>query len=127
MCVCRQTIRWGISDIFPTSAGAAFYFAYRRHLCKAIGFRRMRQTPVFTAHSFFIKPDRDNIRFGRTGITFLLETIARKHSNILVRPLVNPLCIQAGLAWNKERYISNAAQAFINFIKEFPFRFYEGH
>lgn len=58
-----------------------------------------------------------------TGITFLLETILRKHSNVVSRPLANPLFIQAGLAWNKDRYISNAAHAFIDFIKEFPFAF----
>jgi len=58
-----------------------------------------------------------------TGITFLLETIVRKHSTIISRSLAEPLFIQAGLAWNKDRYIAKASQAFIDFIKGFPFKF----
>lgn len=58
-----------------------------------------------------------------TGITFLLEPIVRKHANIFSRPLIAPLHIQAGLAWNNHRYISSASQAFIDFIKDFPFEF----
>jgi DNA-binding transcriptional LysR family regulator len=57
------------------------------------------------------------------GITFLLESIVRKHSNVISRPLLDPLGVRAGLAWNRDRYISNASRAFIDFIKEFPFQF----
>lgn len=50
------------------------------------------------------------------GITFLLDVIARKHPEILARPLANPLHVQIGLAWNRERYLSIAAKTFIDFI-----------
>ncbi|MEN6414061.1 MAG: LysR family transcriptional regulator [Veillonellales bacterium] len=52
------------------------------------------------------------------GIAFLLDAIVKKHAAILSRPLVNPLLIQAGVAWNKDRYLSNAAKAFIDFAAE---------
>lgn len=52
------------------------------------------------------------------GISFLLDSIAQKHSNILSRPLVDALLINAGLAWNKKRYLSKAAQAFIDAISK---------
>ena len=55
------------------------------------------------------------------GITFLLNTIVRKHANIISRPLAEPLCVNIGLAWNKDRYLSKASHAFIDFIKDYPF------
>ncbi|MDR3591283.1 MAG: LysR family transcriptional regulator [Negativicutes bacterium] len=54
------------------------------------------------------------------GISFLLDAIARKRSTIISRPLSDPLFVRAGLAWHKERYLSNAAKTFIDFIKDFP-------
>jgi DNA-binding transcriptional LysR family regulator len=54
------------------------------------------------------------------GITFLLDAIVRKRSTIISRPLEDPLIVKAGLAWNKERYLSNATKTFIDFIKDFP-------
>lgn len=54
------------------------------------------------------------------GVSFLLAPIAAKHATVVSRPLADPLTIQAGLAWNAERYLSNAARAFIAFVKEFP-------
>lgn len=55
------------------------------------------------------------------GISFLFGLIAQKHRNIVSRPLTAPIFIQAGIAWNKNRYLSNAAQAFINAIRKYPF------
>jgi len=54
------------------------------------------------------------------GISFLLDAIVRKRSTIISRPLADPLFVRAGLAWNKERYLSNAAKTFIDFIHVFP-------
>lgn len=54
------------------------------------------------------------------GISFLLDTIVQKKSNIISRPLADPLFIRAGIAWNNERYLSHALKAFINFTKAFP-------
>lgn len=50
------------------------------------------------------------------GICFLIEEIARKGSNYKPIPLSNPLYLDFGLAWKKEKYLSLAAQAFIDFI-----------
>lgn len=54
------------------------------------------------------------------GISFFLAPIAAKHPTVVSRPLTAPLAIQAGLAWNADRYLSNAARAFITFVKQFP-------
>lgn len=56
------------------------------------------------------------------GITFLPDAIACKHPNIKFCSLAKPLSIQAGLAWNKERYLSSAAKSFIDFVSKTFFR-----
>lgn len=52
------------------------------------------------------------------GVSFVPETIARKHANVCYRPLAQPLFFQAGLAWNHNRYLSQAAKTFIDFASE---------
>lgn len=55
------------------------------------------------------------------GLSFLLDVVARKQTKISSRPLENPLNIQTGLVWRRDKYISNALKAFIDFIKDsFP-------
>ena len=49
------------------------------------------------------------------GISFLPDAIVQKRVDIINRPLAEPLSLTTGLAWNKERYLSNASKAFINF------------
>lgn len=53
-----------------------------------------------------------------SGVCFLIEGIARKSEGLVAIPLNNPLYIEFGLAWKKDRYLSLAAQAFIRFITE---------
>lgn len=50
------------------------------------------------------------------GITFFIEEIVKLQEGIVSRPLVDPLYLVAGLAWNKERYLPKAAQAFIDYF-----------
>ena len=52
------------------------------------------------------------------GITFLLEATVRKYADMVSRPLANPLTVQMGLAWNKDKYLSKASRAFIDFVAE---------
>ena len=52
------------------------------------------------------------------GISFLLDTIVQKKPTVISRPLADPLFIHVGIAWNNERYLSNAVRAFINFAKK---------
>ena len=47
------------------------------------------------------------------GVTFLLESIIRKHAEIVCRPLSAPLFVNMGLAWSKDKYLSKAARIFI--------------
>lgn len=47
------------------------------------------------------------------GISFFLEEIVRERSEIVSRPLSNPLFLEVGLAWNKKRYLSETAKLFI--------------
>ena len=51
------------------------------------------------------------------GIAFLLDFIVRDTEDICAIPLEEPIFVDIGLAWKKERYVSKAAQAFINFCK----------
>lgn len=51
------------------------------------------------------------------GIAFLLDFIASDTPDIKALPLSEPIYVDVGLAWKKDRYISRAAQSFIDFCK----------
>jgi DNA-binding transcriptional LysR family regulator len=51
------------------------------------------------------------------GIAFLLDFICEDSSDIKAIPFYEPIFVDIGLAWKKDRYVSNAAQAFIDFCK----------
>lgn len=50
------------------------------------------------------------------GISFLFDKIAVKHTNIYNCPLAEPLFYHVVLAWNRNRYLTSAAKAFIDFV-----------
>ena len=51
------------------------------------------------------------------GIAFLLDFIANDAAGLRAIPLEEPIFVDIGLAWKRDRYVSKAAQAFINFCK----------
>ncbi len=51
------------------------------------------------------------------GAAFLLDVIVHDTPNIKTLPLTEPIFVDIGLAWKKDRYISRAAQSFIDFCK----------
>jgi DNA-binding transcriptional LysR family regulator len=51
------------------------------------------------------------------GISFLLDFIVEDTLNIKALPMTEPIYVDVGLAWKKDRYISKAAQSFIDFCK----------
>ena len=52
------------------------------------------------------------------GLAFLLDMVVEGTPGVKVIPLAEPLFVDVGLAWKKDRYISKAAQSFIDFCKE---------
>lgn len=52
------------------------------------------------------------------GIAFLLDFICEDVNDIKAIPFYEPIFVDIGLAWKKERYVSKAAQAFIDFCKQ---------
>ena len=52
------------------------------------------------------------------GNAFLLEMIARDAPGVRAIPLATPVYVDVGLAWKRDRYISRAAQSFIEFSKD---------
>lgn len=52
------------------------------------------------------------------GITFLLDMVADEVPGLKTLPLADPIFVDVGLAWKKDRYISKAAQSFIDFCKD---------
>jgi DNA-binding transcriptional LysR family regulator len=50
------------------------------------------------------------------GISFLPQAIIKRHPNVSSCPLAEPLFIQVGIAWNSQRYQSDACRKFIEFI-----------
>ena len=51
------------------------------------------------------------------GISFLLDFIVKGAKGIKPLSFAEPIYVDLGLAWKKERYISKAAQSFIDFCK----------
>ena len=51
------------------------------------------------------------------GISFLLDIVLEDSPGIKAIPLAAPIFVDVGLAWKKDRYISKAAQSFIDFCK----------
>lgn len=52
------------------------------------------------------------------GITFLLDMVADETPGLKTLPLADPIFVDVGLAWKKDRYISKAARSFIDFCKD---------
>jgi len=52
------------------------------------------------------------------GNAFLLDMVARDTPGIRAIPLASPVYVDVGLAWKRDRYISRAAQSFIEFSKD---------
>lgn len=53
----------------------------------------------------------------QVGIAFLLDFICQNSHDITSIPFYEPIFVDIGLAWKKEKYVSKAAQAFIDFCK----------
>lgn len=53
------------------------------------------------------------------GISFLLDVMTEKESALVGKPLTQPLYVEIGLAWKKDRYLSLASRAFIEFITSY--------
>lgn len=53
----------------------------------------------------------------KVGIAFLLDFICNDSLGIKAVPFQEPIFVDIGLAWKKDRYVSKAAQAFIDFCK----------
>ncbi|WP_197470784.1 LysR family transcriptional regulator substrate-binding protein, partial [Anaerosporomusa subterranea] len=90
--------------------------AYNRKVileeCKNYGFN-----PNIILSSDQIETIKGLVKKG-VGISFLIEKIAHGSNKIAAIPLINPVYIDFGLAWKKDKYLSRAAQAFIKFITE---------
>ena len=54
----------------------------------------------------------------QVGIAFLLDFICQNSHDITSIPFYEPIFVDIGLAWKKEKYVSKAAQAFIDFCKQ---------
>lgn len=54
----------------------------------------------------------------QVGIAFLLDFICQDSHDVKAIPFYEPIFVDIGLAWKKEKYVSKAAQAFIDFCKK---------
>ncbi|MDF2569856.1 MAG: transcriptional regulator, LysR family [Sporomusa sp.] len=53
-----------------------------------------------------------------SGISFLMKMVFRDDPKIATVPLDEPICFDIGLAWKKDKYLSNASMCFINFVRQ---------
>lgn len=79
--------------------------------CKKHGFE-----PNIILSSSQIETVRGLVSKG-VGVSFLLDAIARKDEQICCLHLADPIHVTIGLAWKKDRYLSKAAQTFIDFMR----------
>lgn len=77
-------------------------------------FRAANLTPNIILESNQIETIKALIKNG-VGISVLMDFVFDKAPGITALPLNPPLYYDIGLAWKKDRYISKAAQAFIDF------------
>lgn len=54
----------------------------------------------------------------KVGIAFLLDFICEDSPGLKAVPFCEPIYVDIGLAWKKDRYVSKAAQAFVDFCKQ---------
>ena len=78
-------------------------------------FKRRNFTPHIVLSSGQVETVLRLVKTG-VGISFLIDFIARQYPDIVVRPLTEPLPIEIGLAWKKDKYLSHASRAFIDFL-----------
>lgn len=57
----------------------------------------------------------------KIGITFLFDAIAKRYPVIQPLPLADPIHYQIALSWNRNRYLSNAAKTFVEFMSGVQF------
>lgn len=90
--------------------------AYQR---EAVIGRCLRQNfrPDIVFSSSQIKTIKGLVANG-SGISFLMKMVVRDNSKIAVVPLDEPIKINIGLAWKKDKPLSNASMAFIDFIRQ---------
>lgn len=75
----------------------------------------------FSPNVFFSTSQVQTIRTlvaNNIGIAFLMEMTLRGDQMICPIPLKDPVFLNIGVVWKKEKYISKAAQAFIDFIEK---------
>lgn len=80
--------------------------------CEAKGF-----TPKILLSSSQVETHKELVAKG-LGISFLIDKIAAKSKQLAARPLTEPIYLEFGLAWKKDKYLSRAAQAFIDFVTD---------
>ena len=59
-----------------------------------------------------------NLIVNGSGISLLMTMVVRDDPQIAIVPLSEPIIFDIGLAWKKEKCLSNASMAFIKFLKE---------
>ena len=79
--------------------------------------RQLKITPNVVLESSQIVTIKGLVAHG-VGIAFLLDFICDSTNGISAVPLAEPIFVDIGLAWKKDRYVSKAAQAFIDFCSE---------
>ena len=80
-------------------------------------FRMTNITPNIVLESNQIETLKGLIRNG-VGISLFLDFVLENVSGIVALPLDPPLHYDLGMAWKKDRYVSKAAQAFIDFCRD---------
>ena len=78
--------------------------------CEAKGF-----SPKILLSSSQVETHKALVAKG-VGLSFLIDKIVAQSKGLVARPLTEPIYLEFGLAWKKERYLSRASQAFIDFV-----------
>jgi DNA-binding transcriptional LysR family regulator len=75
-------------------------------------------TPNIVLSSNQIQTNIDLVAKG-VGLSFLLDAAVLNTPDVVTRPMTEPLKVNVGLAWRRDKYLSYASRALIKFVKDF--------
>ncbi|MDP1465416.1 LysR family transcriptional regulator substrate-binding protein, partial [Klebsiella pneumoniae] len=53
------------------------------------------------------------------GISFILDAVGLKCDGVTTRAMTEPVYVEIGLAWKKDKYLSYASRALIAFLEQY--------
>lgn len=104
-----------LSEIYDTDLIMLKEGSYLRHVVLQL-LKARNIEPKIILESNQVETVKGLVASG-VGLAFLMDFVVRNTPGIRIVPLNEPVFVEVGLAWKKDRYISRAAQSFIDYCR----------